>query len=297
MKRTLLFSLASLCLISVQAQTEQTLIKDYLQKNATKWSLQSEDFNGIEITSTATSKAPGAKHYFVRQTFNGIPVVNGIGTVTLKNNAVIHVSERFQNLPEQFLVQTVSTPNFAVQSATKHLGLDYEITPLIASNTAIQSYKFEKGNFSKTAIPVRLMIQITDEVPELVWDLSIYPTNENHWWSLRIAATTGELRFKNDWVASCNFDACEEAAHEHQLSSIPSTLMPPPPGADQYMVYALPVESPNHGNRSLLINPSDPTYSPYGWHDTDGMMGDEYTITRGNNVYASDDIDDDDIPG
>jgi hypothetical protein len=28
--------------------------------------------------------------------------------------------------------------------------------------------------------------------------------------------------------------------------------------------------------------------SPYGWHDTNGVTGAEYTITRGNNVWAKD---------
>jgi Zn-dependent metalloprotease len=114
MKRTLLFSLASLCLVSANAQTEQTLIKDYLQKNANLWSLQSEDFNGIEITSTASSKAQGTKHYYIRQSLNGIPVVNGIGTVTLKNNSVFKVNGRFQDLPNQFASQAVLTAETAI---------------------------------------------------------------------------------------------------------------------------------------------------------------------------------------
>jgi hypothetical protein len=35
----------------------------------------------------------------------------------------------------------------------------------------------------------------------------------------------------------------------------------------------------------------DPASSPFGWHDTDGAAGPEYTYTRGNNVYAQEDID------
>ena len=64
-----------------------------------------------------------------------------------------------------------------------------------------------------------------------------------------------------------------------------------------YQVFAFPIESPNHGNRSVVLNPQDDDASPFGWHDDNGADGAEYTITRGNNVYASDDKDDDNNPG
>jgi extracellular elastinolytic metalloproteinase len=58
-----------------------------------------------------------------------------------------------------------------------------------------------------------------------------------------------------------------------------------------YNVFPLPVESPNHGNRQIVNNPADPAASPFGWHDTDGVVGPEFTITRGNNVLAKEDVD------
>ena len=60
--------------------------------------------------------------------------------------------------------------------------------------------------------------------------------------------------------------------------------------ANTYNVFPMPVESPIHGNRALITDPADPVASPYGWHDTDGVPGAEYTITRGNNVHAYQDI-------
>src|SRR5262249_1428993 len=40
----------------------------------------------------------------------------------------------------------------------------------------------------------------------------------------------------------------------------------------------------------------DPLASPFGWHDTDGIAGAEFTDTRGNNVDAHLDRNDDDLP-
>ena len=56
-------------------------------------------------------------------------------------------------------------------------------------------------------------------------------------------------------------------------------------------VIAAPVESPSHGSRTLETNPADSTASPFGWHDTNGVAGAEFTDTRGNNVFAQDDVD------
>jgi len=60
-----------------------------------------------------------------------------------------------------------------------------------------------------------------------------------------------------------------------------------------YRAYILQAESPNHGPNELIVNPHYPEASPFGWHDTNGEVGDEYTITRGNNVHAFVDLDGD----
>src|SRR6185436_18290711 len=56
-----------------------------------------------------------------------------------------------------------------------------------------------------------------------------------------------------------------------------------------YNVFAIPVESPNFGSRTVVTNPADTTASPFAWHDTNGAAGAEFTVTRGNNVNAAED--------
>jgi hypothetical protein len=47
--------------------------------------------------------------------------------------------------------------------------------------------------------------------------------------------------------------------------------------------------------RSLVANAADPAASPFGWHDTNGAPGAEFTITRGNNVHAYADRDNNNV--
>jgi hypothetical protein len=66
--------------------------------------------------------------------------------------------------------------------------------------------------------------------------------------------------------------------------------------AASYRVYPLPIASPDHGVRALLVNPHSVSASPFGWHDTNGAPGPEFTILRGNNVWVYLDQDNDNQP-
>ena len=74
-------------------------------------------------------------------------------------------------------------------------------------------------------------------------------------------------------------------------------------GGAAYRVYPSPIESPNHAlpvppadARVLMTNQEDVLASPYGWHDTNGAAGAEFTVTRGNNTHSYLDTNDDDAP-
>src|SRR5690554_5920269 len=116
--------------------------------------------------------------------------------------------------------------------------------------------------------------------------------NQEHWWHVRVDAQTGELLDQTDWVSQCNVGpgSGSHAGHNHTIEEFTSFDIPNSfvLGAI-YNVFAIPVESPSHGARSIVVDPENLSASPYGWHDTNGQPGVEFTTTRGNNVYASED--------
>lgn len=70
-----------------------------------------------------------------------------------------------------------------------------------------------------------------------------------------------------------------------------------------YRVYPAPVESPLYTTplppadaRVLVADPASATASPFGWHDTDGASGPEFTTTQGNNALVFFDADGDGTP-
>ena len=55
------------------------------------------------------------------------------------------------------------------------------------------------------------------------------------------------------------------------------------------IVFSFTTGAPNDGADQIVSDPSDPTASPFGWHDWDGVAGAEFTVTKGNNVLANED--------
>jgi hypothetical protein len=90
------------------------------------------------------------------------------------------------------------------------------------------------------------------------------------------------------WELHAKKDSRIQALHEKNLETETKSVLT---DGSSYSVFALPVESPIHGSRQLLSEPSNDSASPYGWHDINGVDGPEYTITRGNNVWAREDVD------
>lgn len=127
---------------------------------------------------------------------------------------------------------------------------------------------FAGGPVSSREIPARLTYVPQDDSLRLAWDLVIRTWNGRHWWHVHIDAVTGELLKRSDWVKR-----------------------------ETYRVYPLPTGNPDEGPRVLETVSPDAVASPFGWHDTNGVAGAEFTDTRGNNVFAQEDTDANDAGG
>jgi PKD repeat protein len=306
MKYLVYFILSVLILTGTQvvAQDHQKkLIDDYLQNNYQKLGLTQKDFSEWEITDQTRSSQTGITHTYIRQQYKGLPLFNGLATVVIKDgNVFISGNRMIANMSNHIQYKAPNlNPVKAINAAASLLNLNVPNQLKVVNTLSSNHFIYNSGEVSKVNIPVRLgYYAVSPTNIRLVWDLSIYTLDANHWWSVLIDAENGDIVRKVDWVVSCNFDhdhSSHSAKCEAALSPSwnPNANSSASPG--QYSVFQLPVESPNHGVFSTSIDPADTLASPYGWHDTDGIVGHEYTITRGNNVHAYEDKDDDDLPG
>jgi PKD repeat protein len=301
---SLVLSLLLLTGTLVSAQDHQRkLIDDYLKNNIQQLGLTQGDISRWEITDQSRSAQSGITHTYIRQQYKGLPLFNGLATVAIKDgNVYVSGNRLISNLADHIQYKAPAlNPVKAISAAASQLNLNSPGALKVINSISPQHFIYNSGEISKVNIPLQLgYYAVSPTNIRLVWDLSIYTLDAKHWWSVHVDAETGDILRKVDWVVSCNFDhdhssnsaRCENSLSPSWTPSGPSTASP-----GQYSVFQLPVESPNHGVVSAAIDPADTIASPYGWHDTDGIVGYEYTITRGNNVHAYEDKDNDDLPG
>lgn len=284
------------------SQTTERALSTFLDASYTDLKVEKSDLTEWEVTDAHTDRNSGITYAYIRQKVHGIPVYNATANFAIHENQVVVSGNRLTTgLAGVQKEDATIRPEEAIAFAAKALELEGAAAgDLIEKDKQVRRY--DKGTLSNEDIPVQLVYAVTPTGLKLCWDISIYPLEADHWWSIRIDAQTGDEVDRNDWVSNCNFDGVSFHNHNHEAQPEQETevLMPmpaPPPSTDQYNVFALPVESPNHGGRSLVVGPYDPVSSPYGWHDDNGAAGAEYTITRGNNVYATEDQNNDNNPG
>ncbi|MET0760676.1 MAG: T9SS-dependent M36 family metallopeptidase [Flavobacterium sp.] len=280
-----------------QSNTEK--IQNYLNANYSKLELTNNDINDWIIESEASSTSTNINNYYVKQRYNGTEIFGAVSNFWMKNGEVINVGNRFiSNIAQK---ANATTPTLTVLEA-----LSKAITLLEISNSGSfqiietkspKEFKISNGILVEDPIAAELVYQLTeDNKLKLAWDFTIYTPGFQHLWNVRIDALDGKILEKYDMVISCSFgEKSNHASHDHSFdfskSFMKETQSLLQPMAGSYRVVPYNVESPNHGPRQLISNPQNLTASPYGWHDTNGVAGADFTYTRGNNVFAQEDAD------
>ncbi len=230
--------------------------------------LTATDLSEVAVLSRSVSKHNQTTHIHLRQRLAGIEVANANASVNVnRNGLVVNAENRFVAR----LAQRVNarSPRLsaaaAILAASRELGLSGNAAPLQLQRPGGPAMvsRYAGIGLSREPIPVSLAYYALDsgEV-RLTWQMVVRTPDQKHWWNLWVDAITGTVLDKVDWIAN-----------------------------DTYRVLALQLESPDDGNRTREANPADALASPFGWHDTNGAAGAEFTTTSGNNVRAQEDTD------
>ena len=237
------------------------------------------------------------KNIYVIQQYEGIPIRNAIGSFALKDGKVVFGSEKYiHSVHSKINSKEYSiSPENAIRKAAQFLELGGISTPILLNESIDKrENEFSNCSISKNNIPVKLFFEYNDDQLILCWDLNILCIKSNHWYSVRINAKDGSLQSKNNWAKPCRFNSHTDRKHQARKKVTTSEGLKPKlvnmMNSPSYRVFQIPfIESPNHGNHGVVTNQEDIQASPFGWHDTNGVVGAEHTTTRGNNVIAYED--------
>jgi len=240
----------------------------YLRDHHGDLGLEPSDLDEAKLTDRYTTRHNGVTHVYLRQRLAGIEVVGGdLSANVTSDGRLFGLQNRF--VPGLASVVNTRVPVLsaieAVEAAARALGLSLAqpLTAQARPGGAAQAIVLSDGGISRDPIPAKLVFSTDGEGgARLAWNLFIRTLDQQHWWNVDIDAVSGALLTKTDWIVN-----------------------------DSYKVFAPPLENPDEGARTLEVDPADPTASQYGWHDDNAAAGAEYTDTRGNNVWAQEDVD------
>jgi hypothetical protein len=299
--RTLLCtSMVLVVALSARAQRQDPIVQAWLQEHRDALGLTDKDVAQWSVTSASVDKR-GNRFVYIRQQVNGLPVQGAVANFAVRDGRVVSFGNRLiadasAHAPSP--MPAIGAAD-ALRQAAKELGLAPTAVRVLRTLGGT-SLELTPSGISRGPIPAELVYQrVPGESLKLAWDLTVHSSASVHWWHLAVDAVTGTIIWTNDYNRSCALPSggfAKVPQMEESPCPLPMEEGPPPDGSG-YRVFALPLESPSFGPRILVEDPADATASPFGWHDTNGAAGAEYTITRGNNVYASEDIDNDDLPG
>jgi len=312
---TSLFAFLAIGLSAQDRSARETALR-FLQENPSKFELTSNDVSDVKIVREYRTKHNGVTHVWVQQQQHGIPVFNGLFGLHVKQNGeVVHLGHRFVNdLSNRINTKLPSlSAAKAVEMAMVDLGFAGFPVPSLRNKTNEQNFVFEGGSISKSEIPVSASFVLTNNgTVRLSWQMTIDQANTSDLWTITVDAQTGLISNKLNHTVYCQSGHAHRGGDADQCSATKGRGQESPSIAkakmgeqstmnellldEQYNVFALPLESPIHGNRSIVTNPADLQASPFGWLDTNGATGQDFTYTRGNNVWAFDDSASDDTP-
>lgn len=300
---TLLFMI--LCYVGLYAQSQTPLEKvmRHIEIKADQWQLTGEDYKNAIVSDMYVDAKSGNTYIYLQQSIDGIPVKNAITPFMLTANGdIVNVNSRFIPEAKSMKVETTSNvnPAQAIMAAAEIFGVKNANVSSANRSTDADKVVFANLDFVHNDVNVRKEYVLLDDKLILTWDMSLDIKGTSDYWNANISVEDGSLVAKQNYTIYCNHDHTAYGSHvgcgaahknDKEQSSKLSVNQASMLGAT-YKAFAFPTESPIHGEITTFSDDLYPEASPFGWHDTDGVDGAEYTITRGNNVHVYLDLED-----
>ena len=266
----------------------------YLDKSAGTLGVGSTDLDDLVVTSSYESEHTGVTHVNLNQRLRELEVFGGHVTVNVtRDGGIVFAGGSPEELGSASGVARISATD-AVRAAAAGLSLDQptDLQVISESGGPARETVVSGGGISDASIPLRLGWQPTESGLRLAWRLVIDDSAGDSLWNTAVDAENGRLLDTDDWTSKDTLGQLSTLKRTGSGSVAQSSAAAGAAAAAQvndgssYNVLAFPTESPNDAPRQIVANPADAIASPFGWHDTSGVLGAEFTTTQGNNAHA-----------
>lgn len=248
---------------------------DYLRANALRLGLTQADIETAAVTDQYTDRPSGVTHIYFAQTLDGLRLANANLNINVTaDGRVINAGSSFVTGLDRGST-ALRAPSLDARAAVKAAGAALGLKGTVDPAAFTEGEAFRAGEaFTAPAISLDRIEPKLIYVPqaggglELSWNVQLRTPDGQHWYDAAVSADDGQLVWGADWADGAS-----------------------------YNVLPAPSENPADLGRAVVVDPQDSEASPFGWHDTNGAEGAEFTDTRGNNVSAQEDADANDSGG
>ena len=281
------------------AQKNTDYVRVYLEQFQNENKIESADRQWV-ISSDFTSSMSKVRHIYFNQAVHDIPIKGTESSIHISSeNQIISSNNKFL---KNFRKRSIDppSPSLSAVDAIRRSAFDLGYTSVApveikrGKTNLHNDFLFRADKISLVEVPVSLVYQINDKNKMvLVWKILISTLDYQHHWEYSIAAHSGAIISKIDrMLNNSNNETCATVKEEYttrkeiEISNHEINSVLPSNCTECYEVIEFPLESPYYGERTIVESPYNPTASPFGWHDTNGIPGPEYLVTTGNNVEA-----------
>lgn len=284
-----------------------------LIKNATRLGITPEDATGAVILQAYTDSKSHVTYVYLQQTYQQIKVYNTIISAAFVNGSLQYASGSFVKNITGKAGAPVASRSYedAIHGAMRHLHINEkaQLTGAVDQFATGKKYMVTADAIARRPIETTLYWTPSEDKQQLTltWNVNIHLKDSVDWWNVRINAQTGEFVQKDNWTVSEKMPASTQVAaldpatagNTFLPAAAPARIenstpvpfkLPAPPNvtSSTYQVIPYPYESPNYAPFASDVSPwlkagvtNDAT--TLGWHFDNTN---NYTITRGNNVFA-----------
>lgn len=237
------------------AQSNEILIKDYIYQNKLK-DYKKSDLNNFIIDNVDASKSLNGNVVKFQQTYKGYPIYSSGGTALVKESKVTYLTDNFV---KDYSASYNSTAGISKKDALQKIATTLGKEEI--SNFSILEYSDRELDNKKFA-KQRLVYVLDDNNLKFAYEFSFREPKSPNYWNILVDAQLGLIIRKENLNLSCNF---HPGAYNHDHST--ETFIGPVrdynsnyfslllPDNASYNVFALPIEAPTFGTRSLISNP------------------------------------------